>query len=66
MSAAGTASFTVTGGIASAVTVVGTLITDGSYQINVVQDNSGTTLSVSTPNGAAQSNSIRSSQSANS
>lgn len=62
MSGAGSISFTLTGGTAGAVTVVGgsgAPIPDGNYQINVNVDNSGTTVSVATPLGAAQNSDIR-------
>lgn len=51
--------FTVTSGTPSAVTVLGTVPNDGTYQIDVNQDNSGTVLAVSTPYGAAQNSDIR-------
>lgn len=69
MSTTGNISFTVSGGSAGAVTIVGAsgsggTIQDGAYQINVDLDNSGTTVSVVTPSGAAGHSSIRSSASA--
>jgi hypothetical protein len=64
----GSISFTVTAGAAGTVTIVGggsttTIIPDGNYQVNIVGDNSGTTVSVATPYGAASNSDIRQSPS---
>jgi hypothetical protein len=64
MAATGNCVFTVTAGVASAVTLTGPVsgggtIADGTYTISVDQDNSGTRLTVNTPYGAAQNSDIR-------
>jgi hypothetical protein len=66
MATTGQAVFTVTAGVPSAVTITGTTITDGTYTIDVNQDNSGTVLACNTPYGAAQNSSIRPVQSTDS
>jgi hypothetical protein len=55
---------TVTAGVPTAV-MTGTTLQDGTYTVNMNQDNSGTTISVATPYGAAQAQSIRQYQAVN-
>jgi hypothetical protein len=48
----GTLSFTVSSGVASAVTAAGNTLKDGTYTVTVTQDNTGTSLAIVTPYGA--------------
>lgn len=48
----GSATFTITGGVAGSVTLVGGVLANGTYNIAINQDNSGTWLAVTTPYGA--------------
>lgn len=51
MAVAGSFSFTITSGTPSAVTASGGTLSDGTYSINVEQDNTGVSIDCTTPYG---------------